>query len=250
MISIITVSNRPHLIDQCIAQVTKQDIDGEIEHIIILDGIEQKEDLNFSPIASIIYAPAQPERYIFEKVGVLRNLGIEKSHGDYVALLDDDNKWEKNHLSTLFHLLQENPQLEAAHSWRTLWNDDNTPHLVDGLYPWVLGGDKDRQKMLFNIQCHCGILAIGSNIVRDQYGFEYNDEVFSCVDTGEWLLARHILNIVRFKEHFSYTEILYGFCDDYLFGLDLLKNDVKVKTTEEPTLRYYLGGNSQNYAQQ
>lgn len=252
MISVITVSNRPHLLQQCIAQVLKQDVSEKIEHIIVMDAVRLKEDVTgklktVSPNLSIFHCPEQPGRYIFEKVASLRNIAIDKSNSDYIAILDDDNLWEDNHLSTLYNMLQDYPECEAAYSWRTLWNSDGTPHIVDDLYPWVLGGDVNRQKILFEIQSKAQILTPGSNLIRDKYGFKYNGDIFSCVDTGEWLLRRKLFDKVRFKEHFSYTEVLYGFCDDYLFGCDLLTSHIHVKPTEKATLRYFLGGNSQHY---
>ena len=69
------------------------------------------------------------------------------------------------------------------------------------------------------------------------------------LSTGEWMFRRNLLDKIPFNGRFSYTEILYGFCDDYIYGSKLLSNNIKACATHKPTLRYYLGGNSQEAKQ-
>lgn len=249
MITVATVSNRPYNLAACIHQVVSQDVNCEVEHLIVVDGLELSKEISSQIKAkgknvSIIPAAAQPARYLFERLGALRNLAVRHASGGYLAFLDDDNQWETNHLSSLLQAATHSG-LGVAHSWRTLWNKDNTPKIITDQYPWVLGGDTARQEILYRIQHDVGILASGTNQVRDRYGFEFRGSVFSCVDTGEWLFPLELLKQLPFRDAFSYTELLYGFCDDYLYGCELLKRDTKVATTREFTLRYFLGGNSQ-----
>ncbi|MCP4156941.1 MAG: glycosyltransferase family 2 protein, partial [bacterium] len=207
------------------------------------------ELLGLSPHIRIIHNKEMKSHYVWERLAALRKLGTQRSKGECVVLLDDDNFWESAHLSSLFESLQKNPGCEAAHSWRTLWNSDNTPHIIKDLYPWVLGGDRDRQRILFRIQNEAGILQPGTNLARDRYGFVYKNKRHSCVDAGEWMFRRSLLDKIPFRDYLTYTELLYGFCDDYIYGTEMVKQDINVTSTEKPTLRYLLGGQSQELAQ-
>lgn len=250
MISVITVSNRPGNLLRCAAQVRRQRVDTDVEHVIVVDGLEldpclPEELQREGSCVSLVSAPSEPRRFVFEKLGALRNLGVRQSTGSLLAFLDDDNEWEDNHLASLEAVLRHNPDADFAYSWRTLLNRDGTPHLVRGLYPWGWGADLSRRKALFQIQHAAGILSEGSSLAKDQYGFVYEGRPYSCVDTSELLVRRSLFSRVRYREDYSYTEILYGFCDDYLFGIALLEAGAQGVCTELPTLRYYLGGSSQ-----
>jgi len=252
--TVVTISNRPHNLPRCVEQVNDQDTDEILEHIMVLDGVtlspdekQQLFDTSSRAQLRIIERPAQLERHIWERLGALRNHGIRCAAGDLIALLDDDNELEPAHLSSGAKVLRRDPRCDATHSWRTLWTESGEQHLVDdGLYPWVLGGDRKRQMLMFEIQVAAGILTPGSPIVRDRYDFDGPDgERACCVDTGEWVFRKETILKCPFVERFTYTETLFGMTDDYLLGCRMLEAGIRVIPIERPTLRYFLGGNSQ-----
>ncbi len=250
MISVITISNRPRNLIAAANQVRSQIVGDELEHVMVLDGVELNSELrreieDHACSLVLVNAPPEPQRFIFEKFAALKNTGIHHASGQFIAFLDDDNEWLDNHLAILQDALWQHTAADFSYSWRSLLNADGSPHNVDGLYPWGWGCDITRRQALFRIQKEVGILEEGSNLAKDKYGFEFKGERFSCVDSGEFMFRRELLARISFKEEFSYTELLYGFCDDYLMGVTLLKAGATGVCTEQPTLRYYLGGNSQ-----
>jgi hypothetical protein len=64
------------------------------------------------------------------------------------------------------------------------------------------------------------------------------------VDASEWLWRRDVFLRVKFKERFSYWELLYDASDDDLFSVRFLEGGHRAICTEKPTLNYYLGGHS------
>jgi len=243
-VTVVTVSNRPHRIAHALAQVDGQDLSRDaIEHLVVLDGIEAPTGVAQGALATFVPGNAEASAYRFERLGALRNLGIELANGDTVALLDDDNDWTPDHLPSLLGVLDRNPDLAAVHSWRELWRQGQ-PHPVD-TYPWVLGGDEERQRVLFDAQVSAGILRLGDHRARDRHGFPCRGQLFSCVDAGEWLVRRSLFRDIPFSAPWTYTELLYGYCDDYRFARRLLEANVAVGCSEQFTLRYSLGGGSQ-----
>lgn len=103
---VIPSYNRAHRIKECLESVVNQ---SYIEKEIILI------DNNSSDNTKNIVINNYPEvKYFFENkqgVGHARNLGIEKSSGDWIHILDSDNKFSsKNSLEHLVSLIKENKE--------------------------------------------------------------------------------------------------------------------------------------------
>ncbi len=249
-ISVITVTNRPELIENAIKQVDKNNFPREeVEHLLILDGItipkslqkilEERDDIKVLKEQRL----AGDTEFRFERLGRLRDLGCRVAKGKFLALLDDDNRWSKEHLSSLYNALIKDISVGAVYSWRHLYRNGRKYRIRK--YPWVFGGDEERQKVLFNIQKEVGILTSGSSAVRDCHGFKFRGRLFSCVDAGEWMWQKAITDKIGFSDSWTYTELLYGFCDDYRFANKLLAHGIACSPTRQFTLEYELGGNSQ-----
>ena len=54
--------------------------------------------------------------------GVARNKGISKANGEYIAFLDSDDYWDKNHLKDLIDPLKKNPKAALVYSGKR-WVD-------------------------------------------------------------------------------------------------------------------------------
>ena len=101
---IITTQDRPQLVLHAIQSVIAQD--HVIHQIIIVDD-GSKENIEV-PLESLQLSHL--EYYRFPRphgANAARNLGIEKSTGDYIAFLDDDDQWESSKISSQINAFQK-----------------------------------------------------------------------------------------------------------------------------------------------
>ena len=94
LVTIITPTyNRKNLIGRTILSIVKQTYDN-IEHIIVNDGGEDVSDV-IEVVAGTYPEKAKRIKYINkpknEGVSAARNSALERAHGDYICLLDDDD---------------------------------------------------------------------------------------------------------------------------------------------------------------
>ncbi len=256
-ISIVTITNRPENLLNLAQQLFKQTGGIDLEHIIVLDHLtlgarlhkELTEQYRRAGIRLTLSTYNKDENCVlFEKLARMRNFGSQKAAGDFLAFWDDDNRWESNHLLSLYRLLINNTDCGAVHSWRRLVDQYQLPKIVKKEnYPWITN-DSSASRAMYQQQATAGILCADSDLVKDRYGYGPSNED-CCVDTGEWLIRRNTFKEVRgFKEVQSAFEKMYGVTDDQILGLRLLSSGVLVRSTEKPTLIYTLGGNSQIFS--
>lgn len=235
--------------------IADQDYSGKMEHIIIGDNCPHininKSDLEMfyrnkgSEVDVIILnRNIDEDLYLWERVAAHKNFAITLSSGTLIANLDDDNTLEPSHFSSLQKLLSKN--FDAVHSWRRLFYKDGTPYYSNH-YPWIIGDDIFRAELLYKIQKKQGIFSENDNLVKDSLFLKYKDNFYCTVDASEWLLRKDLFTdgIIKYTDNYSYTDILYGHCEDYLFGTNIRNAGLKIGCTESPTLNYYLSGNSQ-----
>ncbi|MBX2921988.1 MAG: glycosyltransferase family 2 protein [Chitinophagaceae bacterium] len=103
---VIPMYNRQHLIKETIESVFNQNIEETIEVVVVDDG---STDNSAEVVKSI-----QDERvkYIHQEnagANKARNTGILAARGEYIALLDSDDKFLPHHLSNAFEYLMSNP---------------------------------------------------------------------------------------------------------------------------------------------
>ena len=58
-----------------------------------------------------------------------KNFGILQAKGEYIAFLDDDNQYRKDHLQVLVNAIEKNPQLDVVYGDR--WIVDTTKRIRD-----------------------------------------------------------------------------------------------------------------------
>lgn len=255
-ISIITVTyNRRELLLRCMDSISKQEYDGPIEHIIVGDGCPVL--LSYESTIRSFYESAGTkinvlinhqernlETYLWARVASHKNLAASLSSGSCIVNLDDDNTIAPNHLSSLEKTLSQG--FDAVHCWRYLFFRDGRPYLRNE-YPWLIGQDVLRAGLLFKIQSDAGVFVPGQNVIRDTLNLEYQGDTYCTVDANEWILKKELFDTgeLRFTDDYSYTDILYGHCEDYLFGSRIKALGLKVGCTRLPTLNYFLAGTSQ-----
>ncbi len=108
MVSVIVPThNRSELLRQAVDSIVRQCY-PLIEIIVIANGCRDDTE---SIVAKIQYK--HPKTIIFLKFdetlggGKARNIGIDKAQGEYIAFLDDDDRWHPDKLATQVKLLNE-----------------------------------------------------------------------------------------------------------------------------------------------
>jgi glycosyltransferase involved in cell wall biosynthesis len=240
-ITVITLTrNRPLLVQRAIRSVRSQQTRDRVHHVILIDDCPQTRDALSDPPpgVEVRYEPRQPHEVSGpSRSSRLRNLGVLRSTDAWIAFLDDDNEWAPDHLETLMQCARREGA-RAVHSSVSLHNRDGSPYL-EPRWPWAR--DPGEAERIYREHVAKGICVPGSNVVHDRPG--RHDEP---ADTSSWLLARQLLLDVPFEEHFSRADAegLIGE-DDKLFRA-LLRRGEPIGCTHRATLRYYLGGYSNN----
>lgn len=233
---------RPRLLARAMVGVEAQTAAGRLEHLVLVDECrataEALSAISHPSWRHWLGCPRDPGTVSGPgRSSRLRNFGAGIARGEWVAFLDDDNEWETDHIEALL-AAADKEGTRAANSFRQLLNRDGSPFL-DERSPWALTeetavAEYERLEAL-------GVVSRGSNVRRDRLMPEA-----IVVDTGEWLLARDLLLEVPFRDDFDDEDECGLVGEDDKLAADLLARRVEVACTERATLRYYLGGYSNN----
>lgn len=139
---IICTRNRSELLDQCLNEIEKHKHTAKLNwEFIIIDNhssdntkhIIEKHNLTF-------------KAYIQSKIGLshARNLGIEKSKGNWVVYLDDDAKINSDFFNTIEYTIGLN--IYDAFTGRYLgWHHEKRPKWIDQSFGSILHFPKELQ---------------------------------------------------------------------------------------------------------
>lgn len=109
---LMSTYNRPEYLKDAIASVIRQEL-IQWELLVINDG-----GVDVGDIVSSFQDPRI--RYIHRRrnrwKAACSNLGMQQARGEYIAYLDDDDKWYPQHLRVLADVLDQNPQIGAVYS--------------------------------------------------------------------------------------------------------------------------------------
>ncbi|MGY0058874.1 DegT/DnrJ/EryC1/StrS family aminotransferase [Streptomyces sp. LZ34] len=238
---VITKGIRPTL-DSALNSIAKQDVAAEIRTTIWIDGTTaQAPAIPATLNAQVIHinqADASTEDP-FERIAALRDLAMRRTTGDFVAFLDDDNEWERDHLSSLLGLAATTGS-PAVHSWRTLIDSEGRPTSVTR-FPWLPPGSlSDRRFQELRV---LGVMGDGP-VVRGSVKFDLPDGAQGMIDMGEWLFERRLLSLLSFRRTRTQLEVAERVGEDDILLEQLVALDVPVRCTQLATLRYRLGGMS------
>ncbi len=121
-------------------------------------------------------------------LSALRNRGIEKAKGNFIAVLDGDDLWEQDMLLSFVTYFNDNPNAD--------WCSTNAKVFIDGTnlleqnkMPNVKGGTYKSDDAL-RILLRCNFIYVSATcfraqIIRDAYGF--NEAFDRCEDIELWL---------------------------------------------------------------
>lgn len=248
-VSVLIVSNRStSLLLEAIRSIDNQDFAGPIHVAIIGDNPKWRPgDLPRSlrsgiPVDSFCVSSSENFRTLptVERVARLRNAALAFVRGTYVCFLDDDNRWQGNHLSSLVETIQSANTL-AVHSWRQLVDENGAPWIPDR-FPW--GHDPDRSSSLYKLFVSAGVMDSRSNVFRDVFGLSMEGETIDAVDMGAWLFHAQLFHTLRFETAYTSWEITNAITEDDKLLATMRRSNIAVACSKVPSLIYRLGGYS------
>lgn len=242
-ITVLTVTRgRPRWLLRCIASVRAQ-VGVEAAHLVLIDDCDATDralvGLEHPRLTHLLRRRRPGESSGPSHLARLRNLMIRMATTEWVAFLDDDNVFEPEHLPSLL-ACAERTGAPAVHSWMRMVDAEGRPY-TEPRWPWCRDDAAAGEK--YATMTARGVVTPGDNIVRDAL----SNMPARCVDTSAWLLRRDLLGEAPMDPHFTRAEFEANKAEDdhlhaYVAGLG-----VPVVCTEEPTLRYTLGGYSTNH---
>jgi len=248
-ITVITITrNRVQLLQRAIESVRLQDCDLPITHLILIDDCPKtlkylKHSKNLPKNLIWIYVKDAKEiKFVPSRLAYLRNHAVDYSNTRWISFLDDDNEFESNHLSSLLECTKETNS-PAVHSIRRLFHRNGTPYL-EPEWPWHR--DKEKRREIYKKLCKRGVFVPGSNIEYDRCDPIGVPDPIRIVDTSEWLLKRSLVLKIRFPTNFTHKDWIGLTTEDDKFLEKLVKTGTPIVSTRLPTLKYYLGGYSNN----
>ena len=245
-ITVLTLTKgRPNLVRRCIKSVRQQDYEGEVRHLILIDDCPdtydtlKQHDEPSDKVRWFLRPRSSEEQSGPEHLARLRNLLVRMAETEWITFLDDDNEYEPYHLRRLMECAHQTGS-PAVHSWLRLLNVDGTPYLKQR-WPWCREDEVGTRR--YQEMALLGVVSPGSNVVRDNI----HNLPYRCVDTSEWLLKREILLNHPIPATFSYEEYVNNKAEDDKLLMQLLAAKVPIVCNQVASLKYYLGGYSNNH---
>jgi GT2 family glycosyltransferase len=115
-VSIITpVYNRPQYLEEAVNSIQRQSY-TDWEHIIVDDG---STNVLTEEVLKKVSALPKIAFYRTENrgLGAARNFAIEKSAGEFILTLDDDDKWHPEFIAAALNIFNNKPQAAGVTAW-------------------------------------------------------------------------------------------------------------------------------------
>jgi hypothetical protein len=184
-----------------------------------------------------------PEPDPYRRVAYLRNLATTLVTTRRLCFLDDDNVWEPAHLSTLMAVINDS-RCVAVHSWRRLMDRHGDP-VLPRRYPWLPPGPQ--ADMLFAVYVQHGVMDPRDCVIRDRATLPVEGHDYGMVDMGEWLFDRSVFSIVQFDDQGPADKYQLHTGEDDKLLREIRRLTIPVVCSQEATLRYRLGGFSNDF---
>lgn len=249
-VTVVTITRtRPALLARALASAQTQSPPGGFEHLVVADDCEDTHALLRGRelpgnVRWLLAGRGPGEVSGPGRSSRLRNMAVRISESPWIAFLDDDNEWEPDHLTSLLECARRTGH-RAVHSQLRMFHPDGTPYL-EQLDPWT--ADEDAARAEYARMRARGVVAPGTCVRRDRLDPLGAPDPVVSVDTGEWLLARELLLRMPFRDDFDAADEAARTGEDDKLAADLRRAREPVSCTGLPTLRYYLGGYSNNFA--
>lgn len=202
---IIPCFNHGHFLEDAIQSLSNQSFEGVIETLIVNDGSTDSYTLDkLDELSKRGYVVIQQTN---QGLGSARNNGIKIAKGDYILLLDSDNKIAKNFIELGIKILSNLPEIGVVYGDVEYFGDKN-------------GFEKIPEFDLLKILC--GNYIDACSIVRKEVFFELgfydtNREIMAYTDWDFWIRVGkskwkfHHLNELTFYYRVSQNSMISEF---------------------------------------
>ena len=175
---VILTRNRPSYLPHAIRSAGAQ-THPELELVLVRDGGEPLDPASQRAIESLEFPALLVERDgAAEGVARSRNEGIGSARGDAVAILDDDDLWDRHHIAHLAGLLERDPSVDVAYSDARIRREDTGEELA-------IARDFD-----FQVFSRDDYVPPSTMVIRraafERFGVF--DPDFTCSEDWEWLI--------------------------------------------------------------
>lgn len=242
-VTVLTVTRRrPSWLLRCLDSV-RQQTGVEAEHLVLIDDCDETDralaGIEHPRLTWYLRRRRPGEASGPAHLARLRNLMIRMATTEWVAFLDDDNVFAQAHLGSLLECARETGAA-AVHGWMRMFDADGQPY-TRARWPWCR--DDAEAEAKYRAMAAKGVVTPGDNIVRDAVG----NYPARCVDTSAWLLRRSALGEAPMDPVFTRAEYEANKAEDDHLHAYIVGAGLKVACSEQATLRYALGGYSNDH---
>ncbi len=250
-VTVITITRRRvALLKRAIQSVRRQDCYSvKLRHLILVDACQETADwlaeslrddgrVSWELVRRLPHEVSGPSR-----LARLRNWACKLASSDWISFLDDDNEFEPNHIRTLIACADATGSA-AVHSYRKLYHFDGRPFLEQF---WPFCRQEDQARVRYWEYVANGILVPNSNVAREQPVPITNGHRTIHVDMNVWLLRRQLLLECPISDDFTDEDWMVNSTEDDKLLEALIDVGIPLATTGLPTVRYYLGGYSNDF---
>jgi glycosyltransferase involved in cell wall biosynthesis len=242
--AITLTRHRPQLVQRAIASVQAQRTTFPVHHLVLVDDCRETEatlrayDRRGGALEILFMSRKEGERSGPARSSRLRNFGVRRATTRWIAFLDDDNEWTPDHLQALVECALAHGT-RAAHSHVALLHRDGRPYL-EPLWPWA--HTREEAALIYAQRVAQRVIVPGSNVVGGDV--DLHEPPRETPDTSSLLLERDLLLEVPFEETFTEDDARDFVGEDVKLFRALVARREPLACTRRPTLRYRLGGYS------
>jgi hypothetical protein len=242
---IILAHGRSQRLIEALNSVSQQDCDFPLRVLLFGDNAPYVNEIarSFDGMLTIDSLSidgwiSKPDKSLFERVARLRNMALNLVETPLVCFLDDDNIWEKQHVSSLVEAMHTSGA-PVAHSWRRLIREDDSEWIPND-FPWLPSGPES--KALFKIYLTHGVFNERESIVRDVASLSVDGVDIGMVDLGEWMFDSILFELMSFDPIITQSDLAGRVGEDDKLLRRFHTFGIPIACSELPTLIYRLGG--------
>ena len=178
---IIPAHNRASMIGDAVASALNQDTDATLEIIVVDDGSTD----GTGDIAAAIDPRVKVIRHETARgPGAARNSGLAIAQGEYIAFLDSDDGFTRQHIANSLSFLHANPRVILSAAGTSI-NNTSVFMLSSAASAPVVWDNPLRGLLITGNPLHTSTLVVRANAIRQCNGF---DESLFCTQDYDLLL--------------------------------------------------------------
>ena len=220
---IIPCYNVEKYIEKCIFSVMQQTY-SNIEIIVIDDGSKDRtlEMLyNFAKIDKRIIVISKTNSGVSDT----RNIGIEKSTGNYIMFVDADDFLEKNAVELLYSTIVKINAKIVRGKYRRIQKDKVYNEEEITKYNYMSKQEILKNILSGNIRCYIWLLLIDIRVLND-YNIMFNEKIKVMEDTLFYV------QLLEKEQIYFFDEIIYNYIENVDSATGNIKNTKKIYKEE------------------